>query len=123
MNGHPARTAKKDALLAQIKHHRIGIQAPSENIDWNPASQHEVRSCKCSHELGPADEFCAQRGAVPENERVGAEIAAIDGHGERYAVNWHGVRGQRRYRGWRELRSFQRTAGWVFNSSSASDGE
>src|SRR5579862_6329273 len=109
-------------LWTQIKVHGVGVHAPGANINRNHAPITEVCIRKRCHELARSNEPCVQRGAVPENDGVRAEVTAIDCHGEGHAVDWHTVGCQCRYRGWGKYDGFERIT-TVFDAVAASDGE
>src|SRR5208282_6491498 len=77
----------------------------------------------CDHQLIWSYEERQLWVALPENNCVIAEIAAVDRHSERHAVDWHTVRRQGRYRGNNQRGYFERIVISGFSGVSASKRE
>ena len=113
---------KRRSLRSYIKVHRIGVLAPSADVDVGQAPKHEIVLRKSGHKLIRSYEDCELGCTVPEDDSIGAEIATVDGHSERDAVDWYAVWRQRRYRGWRKQRA---DTTWIMicPAHSASEGK
>jgi len=93
-------TGGENTLLnGHVKVHGVRILASGANVHWNQARKVEVRVRQDGHELLRSDKPCTQRITIPKNKGIGAEIRAIDGNGEGYAIDRHTGRIQLGYRG------------------------